>query len=890
MPMFSTPKQSSSIKPIQRILALSIVFTMMAGSFAFAGSTPLSAPVGPASSSNIAASESEASSESKIPQKLLVSNVTGHVFIKKNNGLLFEEIKTQQELKVGDTIKTEVGTCDLILENHTTLNISPNTVLLIEKATFDKLDKTRATKLKLDTGRFKAKVGKLVGGSTFEVTTPSAVAAVRGTVLYLGAGTQLGKLFTELYVDESSGGVAFRNTKTGDEFLVPAFGGSSSFGDGSILSPRKLNAEEREKFVQHWEDQINQALQQLGVEEQAAGQDSSEEGSSDEDSDTSDDSKTSEQNVSGTSLKEKLAALFLKYSQNVSLVVALLEDASTKFKTLPDLDTLPNVTKEQVLEKAEGLSEILKNQDVDEWSYESVKYDDDSNPLGEAGVSGNGDAGVVASQASGFDRADEVTATRNTADDATFDNINDETDELKEIGSDLTDLLVETADHLLNNGSTAKAEDTSEDFDEQFDYLESLHAQYQELLEHADHIEQMRELERDAMRASIRSELFRIRGDLSLEQEIAAGEKKMDAQTGKVFTDIHGNRVRTDQYIFRPDGDSVQILSLTLRAGGADAGISSASFGFQFSGNLPEDLKSLPWDDYLNIVTGHDFEDRLSYNQSDPGYNQYIVYEGGLGSNPYPKNIYAEFRSPASDVIRFTENYSNPFFVNLRTGYHGSSRTYKAQGLTSEVLYVNPNASGMDTIELTNTFVPATRRDSSYYRESLRVNGKSISSSDFDVDETDRDQGSSFAENFDADQDVRNYLWRYRSNPSFFNTEIFVDTSHSFGYAEYSLTGVFVPIDNEGNVLDAPGFEIRGIRDLISPNPMVNGGNYNLEVMFYYDQKKVSGNPYHPTVSNKSFSIDTIITPEIFIDYGRLTPSENQSRIFKRKIDSGSDR
>jgi hypothetical protein len=75
------------------------------------------------------------------------------------------------------------------------------------------------------------------------------------------------------------------------------------------------------------------------------------------------------------------------------------------------------------------------------------------------------------------------------------------------------------------------------------------------------------------------------------------------------------------------------------------------------------------------------------------------------------------------------------------------------------------------------------------------------------------------------------------------------------------ILGAFFPIDDQGNIFDVPGFNLSGLRDVVTPNPLVNGGRYNLELLFLFG---------HGDEDNftEVFRIDTLVTPEIFTDFG----------------------
>ncbi|MCD4812183.1 hypothetical protein K8S19_00600 [bacterium] len=55
----------------------------------------------------------------------------------------------------------------------------------------------------------------------------------------------------------------------------------------------------------------------------------------------------------------------------------------------------------------------------------------------------------------------------------------------------------------------------------------------------------------------------RVRGHEDL--QLAMAEKNIDLHLGKVLTDMHGNRVRMEEYVLRPEANQVQFLNLTMR-------------------------------------------------------------------------------------------------------------------------------------------------------------------------------------------------------------------------------------------------------------------------------------------------------------------------------------
>ena len=76
----------------------------------------------------------------------------------------------------------------------------------------------------------------------------------------------------------------------------------------------------------------------------------------------------------------------------------------------------------------------------------------------------------------------------------------------------------------------------------------------------------------------LRKELMELRTDLrdfrdknDFEQKDDLLERFNDAETGRIATDVHGNRVVVEEYIFHPDPISIEMVNLTKRDGGVTA-------------------------------------------------------------------------------------------------------------------------------------------------------------------------------------------------------------------------------------------------------------------------------------------------------------------------------
>lgn len=105
----------------------------------------------------------------------------------------------------------------------------------------------------------------------------------------------------------------------------------------------------------------------------------------------------------------------------------------------------------------------------------------------------------------------------------------------------------------------------------------------------------------------------RLKGDLrrQVDHTLAYGDirarddwltQKADAQAGRVLKDRNGHWVRVQQYVLRPDEETVQVLNVSLREGNGElAGISSMDWRTRFTESVDGvDLKTLPWGQWLD--------------------------------------------------------------------------------------------------------------------------------------------------------------------------------------------------------------------------------------------------------------------------------------------------
>nr|MDA8134577.1 hypothetical protein [Desulfobacteraceae bacterium] len=163
-----------------------------------------------------------------------------------------------------------------------------------------------------------------------------------------------------------------------------------------------------------------------------------------------------------------------------------------------------------------------------------------------------------------------------------------------------------------------------------------------------------------------------------------------DAQAGRVMRDIHGNWVRVQQYILRPDASTVKVLNVSLREAGGDlSGMSTIDFTTQFMSDIPaeQSLRSLPWGEYLSTY----YEDNgAKYIH----YHSHEMYEGPFA--PAIDNMYVKFTNPGSESVQ----ESRSFFGQEPFNSEGTS--CREQYVKAETLALINNVNS--PITYTNTF------------------------------------------------------------------------------------------------------------------------------------------------------------------------------------------
>lgn len=168
------------------------------------------------------------------PEPARVISVTGHVqHISGMNGRKLP-LAEDTVVRVGDEILSSAGSATIELADGSELRISPNSRLMFNRLTQYGKSGMVDTRLRLQRGEVHTRVQPMIeGGARFEIETPSAVAAVRGTAFTLQTSA------TGSRVQVTEGVVDFG--KPGKTRRIPAgYGASVSTSDSGTLEIRQL--------------------------------------------------------------------------------------------------------------------------------------------------------------------------------------------------------------------------------------------------------------------------------------------------------------------------------------------------------------------------------------------------------------------------------------------------------------------------------------------------------------------------------------------------------------------------------------------------------------------------------------------------------------------------
>lgn len=168
------------------------------------------------------------------PEPARVNAVSGQAYLVSGNQGVRRPVTSQMVVRVGDELITRAGTVNIELADGSRIRVAPDSRLVFNRLTqYGKVGMVD-TRLRLNQGEIHTRVKPIMEeGSRFEIETPSAVAAVRGTAFTMQ--TSPGK--TQLQVTE--GEVAFG--PPGQVRYIPAgYSASVDTAGRSPMTIRKL--------------------------------------------------------------------------------------------------------------------------------------------------------------------------------------------------------------------------------------------------------------------------------------------------------------------------------------------------------------------------------------------------------------------------------------------------------------------------------------------------------------------------------------------------------------------------------------------------------------------------------------------------------------------------
>lgn len=115
------------------------------------------------------------------PKPAKVIALEGMAQIKKASSSRFETLKPQMLIRVGDEVATRDGNIVIEFADGSTIRLEKNSNLVFNKLSHFGKTGMVDTRLRLKNGSLTTDIPPLVKGSRYEIQTPSAVAAVRGT-------------------------------------------------------------------------------------------------------------------------------------------------------------------------------------------------------------------------------------------------------------------------------------------------------------------------------------------------------------------------------------------------------------------------------------------------------------------------------------------------------------------------------------------------------------------------------------------------------------------------------------------------------------------------------------------------------------------------------------
>ncbi len=179
--------------------------------------------------------------------KAKVAAVSGSVRVRSRGSITWHDAKANETLAAGDTVETkENGKIEIRIDNGNTVDLKPNSQITLHELSENQKNGEYKNLFESKYGKLRAKVGKLKGDSKFEIKTPTAVAAVRGTIMYLNILPGL----TSTYFEEGNGYV--KSAISNISKIVAAGSTSSADSGGNVSNPSPVSDSDRSSWEEGW--------------------------------------------------------------------------------------------------------------------------------------------------------------------------------------------------------------------------------------------------------------------------------------------------------------------------------------------------------------------------------------------------------------------------------------------------------------------------------------------------------------------------------------------------------------------------------------------------------------------------------------------------------------
>jgi len=154
------------------------------------------------------------------PQPASVISISGSAQIKRSGKTQFKVLKQNMQIRVGDEVTTRKGNVLIEFADKSTIRLEEQSSLLFNRLSHYGKTGMVDTRLRLKQGKLSTEVTPLVKGSRYEISTPSAVAAVRGTQFRLESNDNETKLEVVRGEVSFSGQHGSINVETGQGAII----------------------------------------------------------------------------------------------------------------------------------------------------------------------------------------------------------------------------------------------------------------------------------------------------------------------------------------------------------------------------------------------------------------------------------------------------------------------------------------------------------------------------------------------------------------------------------------------------------------------------------------------------------------------------------------------